>query len=45
MNLNEKKQPKPFGWVSGREEYEVTDYQPNATVEATNFAQPVQRVR
>jgi hypothetical protein len=32
-----------FGWVSGREEYEVTDYQPNAAVDAKKFAQPVQR--
>jgi photosynthetic reaction center cytochrome c subunit len=32
-----------FGWVSGREEYEVTDYQANAAVDAKKFAQPVQR--
>ena len=32
-----------FGWVSGREEYEVMDYQPNAAVDAKKFAQPVQR--
>jgi hypothetical protein len=32
-----------FGWVSGREEYEVTDYQANAAIDAKKFAQPVQR--
>jgi photosynthetic reaction center cytochrome c subunit len=32
-----------FGWVSGREEYEVSDYQANAAIDAKKFAQPVQR--
>jgi photosynthetic reaction center cytochrome c subunit len=32
-----------FGWVSGREEYSMTEYQPNAPVDATKFAKPVQR--
>jgi len=32
-----------FGWVSGREEYSITEYQPNATVDAAKFARPVQR--
>ena len=32
-----------FGWVSGREEYAMTEYQPNAQVAAAKFAKPVQR--
>jgi hypothetical protein len=32
-----------FGWVSGREEYSIADYQPNAPVDAAKFARPVQR--
>jgi hypothetical protein len=32
-----------FGWVSGREEYSITEYQPNAPVDAAKFARPVQR--
>jgi len=32
-----------YGWVSGREEYEITEYQPNAPVDASKFAKPVQR--
>jgi len=32
-----------FGWVSGREEYSITGYQPNAPVDAAKFARPVQR--
>jgi photosynthetic reaction center cytochrome c subunit len=34
-----------FGWVSGREEYSMTDYQLNAPVDASKFAQPVQRAK
>jgi len=32
-----------FGWVSGREEYQLTDVQPNAAVDAAKFGKPVQR--
>lgn len=32
-----------FGWVSGREEYTMTDYQPNAAIDPGKFARPVQR--
>ncbi len=32
-----------YGWVSGREEYAVTAYQPNAPVDAAKFGRPVQR--
>jgi photosynthetic reaction center cytochrome c subunit len=32
-----------YGWVSGREEYALTDVQPNASVDATKFARPVPR--
>lgn len=34
-----------YGWVSGREEYVLSDIQPNAPVEAAKFAQPVQRAK
>jgi photosynthetic reaction center cytochrome c subunit len=34
-----------FGWVSGREEYTLTDVQPNASVDMAKFNQPVQRSR
>ncbi len=34
-----------YGWVSGREEYVVTGYQPNAAVDAAKFGQPVQRAK
>lgn len=29
-----------FGWVSGREEYNLTDYQPNARVDEAKFQKP-----
>lgn len=29
-----------YGWVSGREEYNLTDYQPNAPVEQAKFEKP-----
>ena len=32
-----------YGWVSGREDYVLTEYQPNVTIDAAKFAQPVQR--
>jgi outer membrane lipoprotein-sorting protein len=32
-----------YGWVSGREEYNITEYQPNVTLDAAKFAEPVQR--
>jgi len=32
-----------YGWVSGREEYVISGYQPNAPVDAAKFAKPVQR--
>ena len=32
-----------YGWVSGREEYKLTDVQPNAPVDASKFGKPVQR--
>jgi photosynthetic reaction center cytochrome c subunit len=34
-----------YGWVSGREEYELTDYQPGAAVDAAKFGRPVQRAK
>jgi photosynthetic reaction center cytochrome c subunit len=34
-----------YGWVSGREEYVVTDYQPNAPVDRAKFGRPVQRAK
>jgi len=34
-----------YGWVSGREEYTITAYQPNVAVDAAKFAKPVQRVK
>ncbi|HEV8416038.1 MAG TPA: photosynthetic reaction center cytochrome c subunit family protein [Bryobacteraceae bacterium] len=34
-----------YGWVSGQEEYKLTDVQPNVPVAAAKFAKPVQRVR
>jgi len=34
-----------FGWVSGREEYAITEVQPNVPVDAAKFAKPVQRAR
>jgi hypothetical protein len=32
-----------FGWVSGREEYTMTDVQPNVSIDASKFAKPVPR--
>jgi photosynthetic reaction center cytochrome c subunit len=34
-----------FGWVSGREEYVLTEVQPNAPVDASKFAKPVLRAK
>jgi len=34
-----------FGWVSGREEYTLTDVQPNVPVDAAKFGKPVQRAK
>lgn len=34
-----------YAWLSGREEYELTEVQPNVPVDASKFAQPVQRAR
>ena len=32
-----------YGWVSGREEYALTDVQPNVSIDAAKFSKPVQR--
>ena len=34
-----------YGWVSGREEYEVSEYQANAKIDPSRFAKPVQRAK
>jgi photosynthetic reaction center cytochrome c subunit len=34
-----------YGWVSGQEEYVLTEVRPNVPVEAAKFAKPVQSVR
>jgi photosynthetic reaction center cytochrome c subunit len=34
-----------YGWISGREEYTLTQVQPNVPVEAAKFAKPVQRAQ
>jgi len=34
-----------FGWVSGREEYELTEAQPNVPVDASKFAKPVPQAK
>jgi photosynthetic reaction center cytochrome c subunit len=34
-----------FGWVSGREDYELTDVQPNAPVDESRFTQPVPKAK
>jgi len=34
-----------YGWVSGREEYNITEYQANAAVDNSKFAKPVQRAK
>jgi hypothetical protein len=34
-----------YGWVSGREEYAMTEVQPNVQIDAAKFARPVQRTK
>ena len=34
-----------YAWISGREEYTLTDIQPNAAIDAAKFARPVQRAK
>jgi len=34
-----------YGWISGREEYTLTQVQANVPVDATKFAKPVQRTK
>jgi photosynthetic reaction center cytochrome c subunit len=34
-----------YGWVSGQEEYTITDIQPNVAVADAKFAKPVQRAK
>jgi hypothetical protein len=34
-----------FGWVSGREEYTLTEIQPNVSIEEAEFAKPVARTQ
>ena len=34
-----------YGWVSGREEYTLTDVQPNVAVDQAKFSKPVQRAK
>ena len=34
-----------FGWVSGREDYVITEIQPNAPVDAAKFAKPVPKAK
>lgn len=34
-----------YGWVSGREEYVVTSYDANATIDAAKFREPQQRAK
>jgi photosynthetic reaction center cytochrome c subunit len=34
-----------YGWVSGQEEYALTDIQPNVAVDAARFAKPVPRAK
>jgi photosynthetic reaction center cytochrome c subunit len=34
-----------FGWVSGREDYVLTEVQPNVPVDASKFAKPVPRAK
>ncbi|HUA20639.1 MAG TPA: photosynthetic reaction center cytochrome c subunit family protein [Bryobacteraceae bacterium] len=34
-----------YGWVSGREEYEMTEYTPNVPVDDSKFNEPVQRAK
>ena len=34
-----------YGWLSGREEYTLTEVQPNVSIDAAKFAKPVPRAR
>jgi photosynthetic reaction center cytochrome c subunit len=34
-----------YGWVSGREEYTLTDVQPNVSIDAAKFGKPVSRAQ
>ena len=34
-----------YGWVSGQEEYALTDLKPNVAVDDAKFAKPVQRTK
>jgi hypothetical protein len=34
-----------YGWISGQEIYTITQYQPNATVDAAKFGRPTQRTK
>ncbi len=34
-----------YGWISGREEYTITQVQPNVPVDAAKFGKPVQRAK
>ena len=34
-----------YGWISGREEYVLTDVQPNVAIDAARFGKPVQRAK
>jgi hypothetical protein len=29
-----------YGWISGREQYEITEYQPNVAIDASKFNEP-----
>ena len=32
-----------YGWISGREEYTLTEIQPNVAIDAAKFGRPVPR--
>jgi hypothetical protein len=34
-----------YGWVSGREEYQITEVQPNVQIDNARFGKPVQRTK
>jgi hypothetical protein len=34
-----------YGWISGREEYALMDFQPNVAIDAAKYGRPVQRAR
>jgi photosynthetic reaction center cytochrome c subunit len=34
-----------YGWVSGRDDFTMTDVQPNAAIDAAKFGRPVQRAK